>query len=142
MNITDIDDKIIRRARQNHLYDKYIQEERSLEVLLSDAKESMNKFLSVVLKTIDPEKKQMMERTLNNLTTAVENLQTAVSSNDANKIEIGQQELVNLARDPISDWLDNKFGSSVADNAIFTTLPRFWEQEFHKDMDSLNVSTI
>lgn len=139
MNITDIDDKIIRRARQNYLYDKYIQEERSLEVLLSDAKESMSKFSNVVLKTNDLDKKQMMERILNNLTTAVENLEIAVSSNDANKIEVGQQELVSLARDPISEWLDSKFGSSVADNAIFITLPRFWEQEFHNDMDSLNV---
>lgn len=44
------------------------------------------------------------------------------------------------AKDPISDWLDSKYGSTVTDNAIFASLPRRWEQEFHNDMDSLNVS--
>lgn len=44
------------------------------------------------------------------------------------------------AKDPISDWLDSKYGSTVTDNAIFASLPRHWEQEFHNDMDSLNVS--
>lgn len=38
MNITDIDDKIIKRARQNYLFDKYVAENHSLEVVLSDSK--------------------------------------------------------------------------------------------------------
>lgn len=39
MNITDIDDKIIKRARQNYLFEKYVAEKRSLEQVLKDAKE-------------------------------------------------------------------------------------------------------
>lgn len=39
LNITDIDDKIIKRARQNHLFEKYIGENHGLEKLLDDAKE-------------------------------------------------------------------------------------------------------
>lgn len=35
-----------------------------------------------------------------------------------------------------------KHGASVTDNAIFNSLPRHFEQEFHKDMDSLNVCII
>lgn len=31
MNITDIDDKIIKRARQNHLYDNYVDQNHPLE---------------------------------------------------------------------------------------------------------------
>lgn len=44
------------------------------------------------------------------------------------------------ARDLLSDWLDMKFGSQVTDNSIFSKLPKFWEAEFHKDMEALNVS--
>lgn len=44
------------------------------------------------------------------------------------------------AKDLLSDWLDSKFGSQVTDNSIFSKLPKFWEGEFHKDMEALNVS--
>lgn len=44
MNITDIDDKIIKRARQNYLFDKYLKEKLSLEQVLADAKEVKHNF--------------------------------------------------------------------------------------------------
>ena len=36
MNITDIDDKIIRRARCAHLFNQYLQQDRSMQELTSD----------------------------------------------------------------------------------------------------------
>lgn len=39
MNITDIDDKIIKRARQNYLFEQYSLDKRPLDIVLSDAKE-------------------------------------------------------------------------------------------------------
>lgn len=39
MNITDIDDKIITRARQNYLFEQYVTEEHSLSKVIGDAKE-------------------------------------------------------------------------------------------------------
>merc|ERR1719464_1109901 len=36
MNITDIDDKIIKRARQNHLYEEYLAKKHGLEQVLDD----------------------------------------------------------------------------------------------------------
>lgn len=36
MNITDIDDKIIRRARQNHLFQRYVDEDHPLDQVLRD----------------------------------------------------------------------------------------------------------
>lgn len=44
------------------------------------------------------------------------------------------------AKDLLSDWLDSTHGSEVTDNSIFSKLPKFWEEEFHKDMEALNVS--
>ena len=36
MNITDVDDKIIRRARQGHLYQLYLEKNHPLERVLED----------------------------------------------------------------------------------------------------------
>ena len=41
MNITDIDDKIIRRARWNYLLESYGTEERGLKDILDDVNEAV-----------------------------------------------------------------------------------------------------
>lgn len=50
------------------------------------------------------------------------------------------QVLLEEAKDLLSDWLDSTLGSEVTDNSIFSQLPKFWEEEFHRDMEALNVS--
>ncbi|XP_058053941.1 cysteine--tRNA ligase, cytoplasmic [Anopheles bellator] len=141
MNITDIDDKIIKRARQNHLYERYLEEAKvaPLERLLDDSQEVMAAFRENVARTTDTDKRTMMDRMLERLTVAVDNLSLAVSSGDAAKIDQAQEQLLRDSKDPLSDHLDAKRGSSVTENAIFETLPRYWEDEFHKDMRALNV---
>ena len=47
--------------------------------------------------------------------------------------------LLESAKDLLSDWLDDQFGSQVTENSIFSTLPKYWEGEYHADMDALNV---
>lgn len=66
MNITDIDDKIIKRARQQHLYERYVAEEagRSLEQLLDDQQQVMDAFQAQVAKEQDADKKVMLDRLL------------------------------------------------------------------------------
>lgn len=64
MNITDIDDKIIRRARQNHLFDEYVLETKSLEEIIEDAKKVMELFENNAKNTTDPDKKIMLTRML------------------------------------------------------------------------------
>lgn len=64
MNITDIDDKIIKRARQNYLYEKYVGEKHPLDTLLADAKQVIDKLQVTIQKTTDPDKKVMLERLL------------------------------------------------------------------------------
>jgi len=65
MNITDIDDKIIKRARQNHLYDSYVEKKLSLEQILIDQNEVMVLFKERLSKNEDPDKKIMMDNMLN-----------------------------------------------------------------------------
>lgn len=139
MNITDIDDKIIKRARQNYLYERYVERTASLEQLLEDNKEVMEAFRGNLGQTTDPDKKAMMERMLERLTASVDNLTIAVKSGAEEKVKEAQKQFLEDSRDPLSDLLDRKEGSSVSENSIFETLPRYWEDEFHKDMDALNV---
>ncbi|XP_013185921.2 cysteine--tRNA ligase, cytoplasmic isoform X2 [Amyelois transitella] len=139
MNITDIDDKIIKRARQNYLYEKYIKEARKLDDTIDDATSVVNYYEEVVKQAADPDKKNAMQKMLDKVASAVKNLKAHVEKNDADQIKEAKCELLKSAKDPISDWLDSKYGATVTDNAIFTALPRHWENEFHKDMKSLNV---
>lgn len=64
MNITDIDDKIIKRARQNYLYEKYAEKVRNLDELVDDATKVINYYEEVVKNTADPDKKPIMQKTL------------------------------------------------------------------------------
>lgn len=74
------------------------------------------------------------------LTESITTLENAVTTGDQNKIDEAKDEFIRQSRDPLSDWLDSQYGSTVTDNAIFSALPKRWENEFHKDMDALNVS--
>lgn len=139
MNITDIDDKIIKRARQNYLYEQYSAEDRSLHAVLSDARQVLTKLSQTAKSTTDADKKQMFERLLVSLNDSIENLENAVKSGDTYKVEEATDKFVKDSKDPLSDWLDAKLGATVTDNAIFAKLPQYWEEEFHKDMDALNV---
>lgn len=51
-----------------------------------------------------------------------------------------QKVLLESSKDLLADWLDKQFGSQVTENSIFSTLPKYWEGEYHKDMEALNVS--
>lgn len=74
------------------------------------------------------------------LTKSIEELETAVKSGDNEKIEMAKTNFITKSKDPLSDWLDSRFGATVTDNAIFASLPQHWEEEFHKDMEALHVS--
>ncbi|KFO96748.1 Cysteine--tRNA ligase, cytoplasmic, partial [Calypte anna] len=140
MNITDIDDKIIKRARQNYLFEQYREKKAAPDQLLEDVKTASELFLVKLNETTDPDKKQMLERIQNAVRSAFDPLQEAVQAKlPAEEINNCHQKLLEEAKDLLSDWLDTKFGSQVTDNSIFSKLPKFWEGEFHKDMEALNV---
>ncbi|XP_039294913.1 cysteine--tRNA ligase, cytoplasmic isoform X3 [Nilaparvata lugens] len=139
MNVTDIDDKIIKRARQQHLYKQYLAEESDLVQTLSDAKAAMNQLMETTKTVEDPDKKNMLLKMLDKMSAAVLFLEESVKSNDDSKIEAAKKRLLEEAKDPISDWLDSRLGADITDNSIFTELPRHWENEFRKDLKALNI---
>ena len=132
MNITDIDDKIIKRARQNYLYQSFVEKQHDLETILLNINSAVEHLSGQMKVTTDPDKRNMQEKMLSKITAAVTKME------EATKTGVGKDEaqvaLIEDAKDVLSDWLDRQKGSSVTENSIFASLPRFWEEEFHKDM--------
>ncbi|XP_012737592.2 cysteine--tRNA ligase, cytoplasmic isoform X2 [Fundulus heteroclitus] len=140
MNITDIDDKIIKRARQNFLLDQYREKRPQAAQILQDVLSARVPFQEQLASTTDPDKKQMLERLDAAVGAALQPLQGATESGAAGEVlQPLAQELLEKSKDLLSDWLDKQFGSEVTENSIFSVLPKFWEGEFHRDMEALNV---
>ncbi|XP_015252189.1 PREDICTED: cysteine--tRNA ligase, cytoplasmic [Cyprinodon variegatus] len=140
MNITDIDDKIIKRARQNHLLDQYREKQPKAAKILQDVLSARVPFQEQLVSTTDPDKKQMLERLDAAVTSALQPLQGAMEKNAADEVlQPLAQVLLEKSKDLLSEWLDKQFGSQVTENSIFSVLPKYWEGEFHKDMEALNV---
>lgn len=139
MNITDIDDKIIKRARQNYLYEDYVKQNHSLDYMLHDMEAVICTVDGTVRTTTDPDKKCMIEKMLYKITKAIEDLEKAVKGKDKDQIALYQKEFLEEIKDPLATWLDKKYGKDVTEHSIFTKLSKDWEAEFHKDMDALNV---
>uniref|UniRef100_A0A2K6CD74 Cysteine--tRNA ligase, cytoplasmic n=1 Tax=Macaca nemestrina TaxID=9545 RepID=A0A2K6CD74_MACNE len=140
MNITDIDDKIIKRARQNHLFEQYLEKRPEAAQLLEDVQAALKPFSVKLNETTDPDKKQMLERIQHEVQLATEPLEKAVQSRlTGEEVSSCVEVLLEEAKDLLSDWLDSTLGSDVTDNSIFSKLPKFWEGEFHRDMEALNV---
>ncbi|XP_077995092.1 cysteine--tRNA ligase, cytoplasmic-like [Glandiceps talaboti] len=140
MNITDIDDKIIKRARQNHLFEEYKKGIESTEIVLEDIKQGKAKCQDKMEKETDPDKKNMLERILRKVETALTELQTLVNNKtESTECKAAMQRIVEECRDVLADELDRKSGHTITDNSIFSSLPKYWEEEYHTDMTSLNV---
>ncbi|EPB78809.1 cysteine--tRNA ligase [Ancylostoma ceylanicum] len=142
MNITDIDDKIIKRARQRHLLTKYLdnsKEPPSVEKIVQDIVSALECFRKKFENETDPDKKKMYESMIARVDASAQHLEKALRSNDKGSIESAKGTLLNEARDVLSDWLDAQFGSAVNDHSVFDTLAKTYESEFLADMARLNV---
>uniref|UniRef100_A0A669EH53 Cysteine--tRNA ligase, cytoplasmic n=1 Tax=Oreochromis niloticus TaxID=8128 RepID=A0A669EH53_ORENI len=138
MNITDIDDKIIKRARQNYLLDQYKEKRPQAAQILQDVLSARTPFQTQLASTTDPDKKQMLERLDSAVTASLQPLQAAMESKAADEV-MRPLVLLENSKDLLADWLDKQFGSHVTENSIFSLLPKYWEEEYHKDMEALNV---
>ncbi|KAG1664725.1 Cysteine--tRNA ligase, cytoplasmic [Nymphon striatum] len=136
MNITDIDDKIIARARQNYLYDEFVSSasDNSVEVIKL-VKKALLVYENKMNETTDPDKKNMYNKILIDVQNRLQEFDSEPESECSEKLK----KLLNSSKDPLSMYLDKEKGSSVTNNSIFESLPRYWEQEFYKDMNALNV---
>lgn len=133
MNITDIDDKIIKRARQNHLLDAFVAQSgaRDAADVLQDISSAVEALQDKMLREADPDKKAMHERELAKVRLAMSAHSESASPDLA--------ALIQVCADPLAAWLDGRLGHGVNDNRIFEDLPRRFEAEYFRDMDALNI---
>lgn len=144
-NVTDIDDKIIIRARQNYLFEKFVKENEDQKVddvvdaLLCFVEKNMKlnglktvEEISEALEGINLEERKAQDPKFGMYFTAVQKALKALR-------ETKDDKFFDNLKDIYMPYLDSKFGSTVVDPEIFRKLPAFWEAQFDKDMRKLNV---
>ncbi|KAL9133598.1 MAG: hypothetical protein Q9175_005223 [Cornicularia normoerica] len=167
MNYTDVDDKIILRARQQHLLGLFKQKklEAASDVTvtrLAALEAYLTKNLPRVSQKISPDK---IESEVEKHYSAVlsgypldpgtlpgdreAKLKMHIKTARGASIAIGDLEQGkdvpedNLADldDVIMPWLDQNFGASVAEKSVFLELTKKFEERFEQDMENLNCLT-
>ncbi|KAJ1991986.1 cysteinyl-tRNA synthetase [Coemansia spiralis] len=162
MNITDVDDKIILRARQKYLLQQYQDQVASLsEQTISDVEAALYEFakkkLGAEINNRDGWKAfaasagdgKGLEFTKGNpeMTTNFVAAQTAFAALEAARDNVASGEtdkanaalLISAAEDVLAVWLDKQFGATVTEHRIFRDLAAYWEKDYFEDMDALNV---
>ncbi|VDP09540.1 unnamed protein product [Soboliphyme baturini] len=139
MNITDIDDKIIKRARQKYLLKAYLEKDVSLEQLITEIISAIKQYKQKFEEESSPDKKKMMQQVLTIVDAAASEFEAALKSSDQAKIELAKNMLLLEAADVLAEWLDTAQGATVTDHSIFSAHAKFYEEDFYKDMASLNV---
>ncbi|WAQ92545.1 hypothetical protein PtA15_17A26 [Puccinia triticina] len=166
MNVTDIDDKIIQRARQQHLLDNLRTELSTLtQELVGQVRQSLEAYqrntTSKLLGDQSADIEQLLQKAarepgwkaemvareekfgmwIDAMAASHSALTRAIGALDQ-PTENSQSEahrLVDGASEVLSKWLDQQHGSTVVDHAIFKKLAAYWERSFFDDMASLGV---
>jgi len=81
MNITDIDDKIIKRARQLHLFEKYVNTVTDKKTAQKDIRLALDN-LQKDIEHMDVDKKIMMSKAIEKLTYISELIENCSSLDD------------------------------------------------------------
>ncbi|KAL6747424.1 tRNA synthetases class I (C) catalytic domain-containing protein [Haematococcus lacustris] len=159
MNVTDVDDKIILRARRNHLLQQFRSQQQDSAQVLAFATEAVSsahakqsaKVADVQLQVsaVDAELATAGER--KELRAKREELVSAVKG-EAHKLsrttealaalaalpsQVSVDEVLDVAADWVAESLDKEQGSSVTDSSIFRAHAAKYEREFVEDMEVL-----
>ena len=166
MNITDVDDKIILRGRQQHLLARFkhdqgtAQEDSSVpDSVLAEATAAFRQYVQKNIPLIPPEvAPESYNAEVDKAYGAVLNEQTGGGESPADPkllmhirtVKSAAEALVSPGKssefyakteDILLPYLDTLHGSSIdsKDHAIFTNLTQKFEKRFFEDMRSLNI---
>lgn len=133
-NVTDIDDKIIRRARQKYLYDKYVKDvdagSISLEQVVVDIKNQLSLIDEKIAAEENADKKCLLHKMRADAVAAVADQASGKTAG----------EVLDRSREVLVQFLDDRLStSSDFPNELFSELPKFFEEDYNQDMESLNV---
>ncbi|KAK7082265.1 hypothetical protein SK128_026045, partial [Halocaridina rubra] len=140
MNVTDIDDKIIKRARTKYLVKEYERTLSSMDQLYEDLASAMEHHNTIIATTTDSDKRKMHMDEVLKVKTVSDALRDCLKNdNSEQEVLAKQQELLAASASVLGEWLDKLKGKDVTDNSIFSDLPRYYENKFNEDMEALNV---
>lgn len=155
MNITDIDDKIIKRARSNHLCDKYIEEKlKELQnaadlvqyslTLVAEIHSALDNYRERRCEEQDKDKLVMIDNTITKTLNAIDELvilfeKWAETQRDGDQFLSEFRQAFTQLRDIIADEQDTQLAHTVNDHRVFKNLTSTFEQEYHDDMQRLDV---
>jgi cysteinyl-tRNA synthetase len=152
VNITDIDDKIIKRARTNKLLEDYAKsvQEKGLDVVCEDVRKAAQVHLakleakraeldSQVLDASDRRGVDEREKLLKEQALKAGQAKDIIAAVEA-AIKTGSAEQVVAAgTDPLGEHLDAELGHTVTDHSVFDKHARKFERSYLEDMDALGV---
>ncbi len=156
VNITDVDDKIILRARQNKLMADYKLEklsENNLAVVKADVQTAVANMLAKLVSKIETlqeplkadatskeieKREEALQEAKFKLDQFKEGTEAAVQALEDSNNEILLDWIV-ASHDALADHLDKQKGSTVTDQKIFEDHARRFEREFFEDMTALGV---
>lgn len=136
MNITDIDDKIIKRAREQFLFKKYTDDNSiNSEKVSVDCQLALQHVKNIRARETDTDKQVMYDKQISTVEEALQNINTVSDSNAK------RQKLIEDCRDILPSYLDSIYSHSEnpLSNEIFLELARHFESEYHSDMSKLNI---
>ncbi|WAR01867.1 SYCC-like protein [Mya arenaria] len=117
---------IIRRARQNHLWEAYMAEGKPWNAVVEDTP-----FGEKLVNETDPDKKAMYERMKTRIELAVTAMEAA--ANNGQECQEARKNLLLASKDVLADWLDVQHGSEVTDKLIFSKLSSHFEEEYESN---------
>lgn len=151
INITDIDDKIILRARRNHLLDNFAKEKggdfdtvfaavseglKGREAALAKKKAELSEPLPSDTPSMRMKEREEKLAELALKESQFKELKEAVAVEIEGK---NAKKLFTVARDVLGEYLDGLHGSEVTDHDIFNAHARAFEVSYFEDMEALGV---
>ena len=148
VNVTDIDDKIIQKARRNKLVDDYEKAAKPLATVKDEVKAAVDVHEAKMAKKLEElhvaksDKREEEERK-----ELLKQHQAKVKNFDETKAKVEQlmganasaAEIIATAKDSLGESLDAQFGATVTQHEVFNAHSRRYEKEFIDDLDSLGI---
>ncbi len=160
MNITDVDDKIILRARKNYLLAQYEKDNATLsKSVLEDVAQALNDFKEDMAKKIQELESEIADlakrkKVNKEFEKKAEKQLLQEKLDQAPMLESKLDELAKIeslttpsaellavapAREVLAELLDKRHGAGVTDEKIFRAHAACYEEEFMEDMKKLGV---
>lgn len=158
MNITDVDDKIINRARRNYLLEQYLATAYEAKTVLSDLNVAFEEEILKQEKKLKVAQNEFDEATSSRRKDELadkikqeqlklqklQELNGAVKERTEKSLATGGKPGIDLlisdgVGDVLASYLDAKEGSTVTDLAIYRAHAAKYEKEFLEDMQNLGV---